>query len=88
MREPYDIGGFPDQGEPFDAGDPFDPFDPNEPPLREPSLSQEANIQVPRIPPNDQEAELAVLASMLFDREAIAVAHEILRGEDFYRPDN
>ncbi|MCL2421456.1 MAG: replicative DNA helicase [Defluviitaleaceae bacterium] len=25
---------------------------------------------------------------MLFDREAIAVAYEILRGEDFYRPDH
>jgi len=43
---------------------------------------------VPRIPPNDQEAELAVLSSMLFDREAIAVAYEIIRGDDFYRPDN
>jgi len=42
----------------------------------------------PRIPPNDQEAELAVLASMLFDREAIATAYEIVRGDDFYRPDN
>jgi len=45
-------------------------------------------ISVPRIPPNDQEAELAVLASMLFDREAIAVANEVLRGDDFYRPAN
>ena len=43
---------------------------------------------VPRIPPNDQEAELAVLSSMLFDREAISTAYEILRAEDFYRPDN
>jgi len=43
---------------------------------------------VPRIPPNDQEAELAVLSSMLFDREAIAVAYEIIHGGDFYRPDN
>jgi replicative DNA helicase len=41
-----------------------------------------------RIPPNDVEAELAVLAGMLFDREAISTAHEILQGEDFYRPDN
>jgi len=47
-----------------------------------------AQTQAPRIPPNDQEAELAVLASMLFDREAIAVAHEILHSGDFYRPDN
>ena len=45
-------------------------------------------ISAPRIPPNDQEAELAVLASMLFDREAIAVANELLRGDDFYRPAN
>ena len=43
---------------------------------------------VPRIPPNDQEAELAVLSGMLFDREAIAVAMETLRGEDFYSPAN
>ncbi|MCL1883735.1 MAG: replicative DNA helicase [Defluviitaleaceae bacterium] len=41
-----------------------------------------------RIPPNDVEAELAVLAGMLFDREAISTAQEILIGEDFYRPDN
>jgi len=41
-----------------------------------------------RIPPNDQEAELAVLAGMLFDREAIATANEIVAGDDFYRPDN
>jgi len=34
------------------------------------------------------EAEQAVLASMLFDREAIAAAYEILHGPDFYRPDN
>jgi len=34
------------------------------------------------------EAEQAVLSSMLFDREAISVAHEVLHGQDFYRPDN
>jgi replicative DNA helicase len=43
---------------------------------------------VTRIPPNDTEAEQAVLSSMLFDREAIAAAYETLRGDDFYRPDN
>ena len=43
---------------------------------------------VPRIPPHDMEAEQAVLASMLFDREAISTAYEILQGPDFYRPDN
>ncbi|MCL2285504.1 MAG: replicative DNA helicase [Firmicutes bacterium] len=61
----------------------FDPNDiPNEP------HNEASPIPVPRIPPNDQEAELAVLASMLFDRDAIAIAYEVLRGEDFYRPDN
>ncbi|MDR1663352.1 MAG: replicative DNA helicase [Clostridiales bacterium] len=43
---------------------------------------------IPRIPPNDTEAEQAVLSSMLYDREAISAACETLRGEDFYRPDN
>lgn len=52
------------------------------------SAPAERITQPPRIPPNDQEAELAVLAGMLFDREAISTAHEILHGEDFYRPDN
>jgi len=43
---------------------------------------------IPRIPPHDMEAEQAVLSSMLFDREAISTAIEILQGPDFYRPDN
>ena len=42
----------------------------------------------PKIPPNDQEAEAAVLSAMLFDREAIASAYEILGSEDFYNPAN
>jgi len=63
----------------------FDPLDAN---LDLNPEIQQTPMHVPRIPPNDQEAELAVLASMLFDREAIATAHEVLIGEDFYRPDN
>ena len=51
----------------------------NQPPERERPV---------RIPPNDQEAELAVLAGMLFDRDAISIANEILSADDFYRPDN
>jgi len=43
---------------------------------------------IPRIPPNDSEAEIAVLSGMLFDREAIATAQETLRNEDFYSPAN
>lgn len=40
-----------------------------------------------RVPPHNAEAELAVLSAMLFDREAIITAHELLTPEDFYRPD-
>jgi replicative DNA helicase len=43
---------------------------------------------VVRIPPHDLEAEQAVLASMLFDREAIAAANEVVGGMDFYSPAN
>lgn len=38
-----------------------------------------------RIPPNDLEAEQAVLTSMLFDKEAVSIASEGLKGDDFYR---
>ncbi|NLP46099.1 MAG: replicative DNA helicase [Epulopiscium sp.] len=43
---------------------------------------------VQRIPPHNIEAERSVLGSMMMDREAIAVATEVLRGDDFYRPDH
>ena len=39
-----------------------------------------------KVPPHDPEAELAVLSSILMDREAIIAASEILRPEDFYNP--
>ncbi|MCL2570914.1 MAG: replicative DNA helicase [Defluviitaleaceae bacterium] len=51
-------------------------------------LEPNPQAQVPRIPPHDMEAEQAVLASMLFDREAISTAMEVVHGVDFYRPDN
>jgi len=38
-----------------------------------------------RIPPNDFEAEQAVLSSMLFDKEALGTCYEGLIGDDFYR---
>lgn len=41
-----------------------------------------------RIPPNDNEAEQAVLSCMLFDREAVAAAFETLKPDDFYQPNN
>ncbi|WP_058486054.1 replicative DNA helicase [Defluviitalea phaphyphila] len=41
-----------------------------------------------RIPPHNIEAEQSVLGSMIIDREAVAIAAEVLRGDDFYRPDH
>ena len=38
-----------------------------------------------RIPPNDLEAEQAVLGSMLVDKDAVFTVVEILKPEDFYR---
>ena len=38
-----------------------------------------------RIPPNDAEAEQAVLGSMLVDKDAILTVLEILKVDDFYR---
>lgn len=47
---------------------------------------EESKLQ--RIPPHNIEAEQSVIGSMIIDREAIASAAEILRGDDFYRPDH
>ncbi len=63
-----------------------DPSEYNQAPQAAPAVSQSA--LTPRIPPHDTEAEESVLSSMLFDREAIGSAYEILHGDDFYRPDN
>ncbi len=41
-----------------------------------------------RIPPHDQSAEQAVLSSMIFDGDGIMLAADVLRGDDFYRPDH
>lgn len=41
-----------------------------------------------RLPPQNNEAELAVLGSMLISKEALIYALEIMRGEDFYREAN
>ena len=37
-----------------------------------------------KVPPHDAEAEQAVLSSMFIDREAVSVAMEVLKGDDFY----
>jgi replicative DNA helicase len=41
-----------------------------------------------KVPPNDVEAEQAVIGSMLTDKEAVISAIETLKPEDFYREDN
>ena len=43
------------------------------------------NELIQRIPPNSLEAEQSVLGSMLLDKEAISIAAEILKEDDFYR---
>lgn len=39
---------------------------------------------IKRVPPNDIEAEKAVIGSMLLEKEAIVVAEELLSADDFY----
>ena len=45
-------------------------------------------MDVGKIPPNDTEAEQAVLGSMLTDKDATIAAIEVLKEDDFYREDN
>ena len=41
-----------------------------------------------RVPPNNQDAERSVLGCMMQDREALSMAFEVLKAEDFYQPAN
>lgn len=43
---------------------------------------------IDRVPPQNIEAEQAVLGAMMIDREAISKATELLRDNDFYRQDH
>lgn len=45
-------------------------------------------MELGKIPPNDIEAEQAVLGSMMLDRDAVSSALEVLKPEDFYREEN
>ena len=45
-------------------------------------------MDVGKIPPNDIEAEQAVLGCMLLDGESVALALEVLKPDDFYREEN
>lgn len=49
---------------------------------------QNENSYLKRIPPHDNDAEQAVLSSMIFDLDGVAAAADVLSGDDFYRPDH
>ena len=45
-------------------------------------------MELQKIPPHDEDAEEAVIGSMLTDKDAVVAAIEVLKPEDFYRDDN
>jgi len=45
-------------------------------------------MELGKVPPQDIEAEQAVLGSMLTDQDAVIAAIEVLKVDDFYREDN
>ena len=45
-------------------------------------------MEIGKVPPNDIEAEQAIIGSMLTDRDAVISAIEVLKPKDFYREDN
>ena len=45
-------------------------------------------MELQKVPPHDEEAEQAVIGSMLTDKDAVVAAIEVLKPEDFYREDN
>ena len=45
-------------------------------------------MELGKVPPNDIEAEQAVIGSMLTDKDAVSAAVEVLKEVDFYREDN
>ncbi len=48
-------------------------------------MTTNASHPFDRVPPHDEEAEVAVLGSMLLDKEAVGEVVPIVRSEDFYR---
>ena len=45
-------------------------------------------MELGKVPPHDDEAEQAVVGSMMTDKDAVISAIEVLKPEDFYREDN
>ncbi len=46
------------------------------------------NLYFQKVPPHDTEAEQAVISCMFIDKEAVFDAVEVLKADDFYRPEN
>lgn len=45
-------------------------------------------MELGKVPPHDDEAEQAVIGSMMTDKDAVISAIEVLKPEDYYREDN
>ena len=45
-------------------------------------------MELGKVPPHDEDAEQAVLGSMLTDNDAVMSAVEVLKEDAFYREDN
>ena len=45
-------------------------------------------MEIGKVPPQDMEAEQAVIGSMLTDKDAVSASVQVLKAEDFYREDN
>ena len=45
-------------------------------------------MELGKVPPHDIEAEQAVLGSMMTDKDAVMIAVEKLKPDDFYRDDS
>jgi replicative DNA helicase len=55
---------------------------------RKSKSKQSLNLNTLRVPPQNTEAESAVLGSLLLDKDAIIRVADILLPDDFYRPDH
>ena len=56
--------------------------------LPRPQIEGETSMELGKVPPHDIEAEQAVIGSMLTDKDAVMLAVERLKSDNFYRDDN
>lgn len=55
---------------------------------RKPKKNQNSSINSLRVPPQNTEAEAAVLGSLLLEKDAIIRVADLITPDDFYRPDH